>query len=172
MHTVVVASGSVLPSSVWVLELSDVEWRGSDGWSTAIAEVLADSDGEPQMHEDVAQDGGRVLDIVARTSHIGAPLIMDQKRLSTLLVELSGKTGLPSSSGESISAEMAESAVLAALQTHFSTTPEEVGSMDSKFEPDGEYLIQISAGKRRYIATFRRRGAIHQLHLVDRTELG
>jgi len=169
-RTVVAAADRESPSAVWILEAKDVDWTPPSGWADMIADVVSGgADPEPSRVV-VSGEDGRVLDVVVLTKHKGAGLIMDQHRLVSFLKDWSG-SGQVAVSGQSIPVDTAKSAVVAALETHYSVPASNIDRFDSTLEPGGEYLVEVDAAGRRYVATFRRLGAVYQLHLVDRTDL-
>ncbi len=172
LHIVVRSAEAALPSSVRILDAAVVTWAAPEDWSTKIMEVLS-TPGAAEADVPVVSsiDDGRVLDIVAHTSHRGAQVILDEHRLVSMLEEWTTQPKVSFRSTEHISREEAEAAVWFALQFHFAITRDKIDTMDGTYEPGDEYLMNLSIGSERYVATLKARGAVHLSHVVNRTDL-
>ncbi len=173
LHILSWPTGVDVPSAVWVMELSDVDWRPPEGWRSEIERTLSDpGDNGDRVTADVEESPqGAVLNIVARTVKGTAPLIADRHQASSLLEAWAGPRKDSRTRDEHhLSDVVAREAVLLVLKSHFGIEVDAIDSVSVDFEPGEEWFVHIRAGSSQYVGTVSCQGRGQVSHVVNQTD--
>ena len=169
LHILSWPSEASAPSAVWMVDLSDVDWRPPEGWRSEIERTVS-VPGEVVTSQGEENSDGPVLDIVARTTKGTAQVIADRHQALSLIEDWAQPREGSSARGRDLSEATARDAVLLVLRSHFGV---DVGATDSvavDFEPGDEWLVHVSVGTSRYVGTVGRQGRAQVSHVVHQTD--
>ncbi len=173
LHILSWPAGVDVPSAVWVMELSDVDWRPPEGWRSEIEHTLSDpgDDGDRVTADVEESPQGAVLNIVTRTAKGTAQLIADRHQASSLLEAWAGpRKDSNTRDDHYLSDAVARGAVLLVLESHFGIEVDAIDSVTVDFEPGEEWLVHVRAGASRYVGTVSRQGRGQVSHVVNQTD--
>ena len=170
LHLLVGPDADGSPSSVWIMELADVDWGPPGDWPTQIEGAISSSQADGVVTFELNTGESTVLDIVARTSKGLAQVIADRHHVASMLETWAKPRPETHPSEHETSSEEAQTAVLFALDSHFATGATQVDSVDIEYEPGSEYFVHVEASPARYLGTVSRHGRIQLSQVVNRTD--
>jgi len=171
LHLVVSPVASVTPSSVWIMELANVDWEPPNDWPAELEDAVSGpgAQGVPVTF-DLSTDDSVLLDIVVRTSKGLARVIGDRHHVASMLEGWAQPGRDAGPSDQEVASGEAEAAVLFALESHFGLGREEVESVAVEYEPGAERFVHVRAGAAQYLGTVTRHGRVQVSQVVERTD--